>query len=219
MPRSKRSWTHYLGGVIKNIPQLDDDQLSGLLERLLKGEDVVSVVVMSQLKLVFQVAASFDHYNKDELFSVVIDGVYLSIEKYMESRQRRRKEEHLVENHARAFRSFLVKWVRSYILDFICDSKPVPVPRQTLHKHKELLPSVEQYVDQGYRRCDGQTELDVREIVQLMCSHPADRMIIQLKLEGYNNAEIAKRIGYSPAFITGRQNKLEAALRQILKNA
>ena len=218
--RRLRSWTHYLGGKIKGLERVEDVELDNLLNRLLKGEDVVNKIVMSQLRLVFQETAGFDHSNKDELFSVAIDGIYLSIEKYLESRQRKKesREEFTnpIINQAKAFRSFMLTWVKSHIMDFICDSRPVPVPRQSLQKNKELLPTVVEYIDQKARKCEGQTALDVAEIIEKACTHPADKSIVRLRLEGYDNAEIAKKIGYSAAFVSVRKSNLEVAFRRLL---
>lgn len=65
--------------------------------------------------------------------------------------------------------------------------------------------------------CNQTPETDIREIMDSVLKTEEEKKIVELKLSGYNDREIAEQLGYSTGYIQKRRHELISMLKKELK--
>lgn len=207
-----RSWKHWLGSYISSLPKRTEEEVRALAKRWRGGEVAIrDELVQGVMSVTFQAVAKYEHHNHEELFSVAIETIYEALEKYPIAAAKREAEENK-DN----IKAYVTQFVRSRIMDFICDSPGVPSPRREhLRRDNDVKVVVPASVDGVAMVDDCYNDTDTHDLISRICEDDLDKKIINLRLQGLLDPEIGRTLGCSRQLVTKRRLLIGGRLKAI----
>lgn len=180
-----------------------------LLLQLSNGIDVVNAVIETQMPLAKRLAWRFMLANRnkmDDIKSVSLVGLVNGVN-YIYNHP---EEEYLPDN----IPAFLNTVIRSYIIDFLNDDQFIPIPRRSILRAAEAGTPIHrprvwtlygtgnetEYEIEDNSYMEQLLEKELREEYDKMLSS-TEHNILELRLRGHTQTEIAESMGCSLAWI------------------
>lgn len=162
--------------------------------------------VRMMLSIVGRYMACLDNQSKsDDLVSAAVEGLCHAVGKI--------KEDGLPHDN---LTGYLVETMHTYISTAIERFPTVRVPGRSKRRHQKFLPTpvtseltdavIEQHFD---RRINSSSQMEADEMVEKIVQSPRERAIIEYRIEGYKDAEIAKLIGLGTTTVFVIRNTLQ----------
>lgn len=176
---------------------IPDDEKPGLISEI-KGGSIGAGhrVILSHLRMTLSIVgrymACLDNQSKsDELVSAAVEGLVSAVNNI--------RENGLPHDN---LTGYLVENVHTYISTAIEKFPTVRIPGRTKRRHKGkfVTPTTaeltDKVIDQHFdRKISQSSQIEADEMVEQIVQSPRERQVIELRIEGYKDAEIAKLIG------------------------
>lgn len=233
MRASGRGYEHYLGKFLRGVTPFGDGEVERLaIAHALGDKAGEERLVFGHMRLAFQIAASYQHHNKIELFSAAIDGLYDGLgnwPKAVDTRLRINFVQCLVGHPDGGLKwnikSYLMSYVRTAVSDFIYASNIVPMPGRTARLKNEdgtrkfLSRKTDTFQEENTPGVvdEHQEETEMRDLMDVLKLSSREKRVVELRLEGLIDLEIAERMGFSRTEIQRIRLSIGAKLKKLLK--
>jgi len=216
----------YLGGVkargrgvvfdffrTATLPQrLTESKLEALVVRLRQGDTgVMDDIVKGHMRLAMQIVSRYHaKIGIVDLCEDLLGEAFLALVHGCRAAQTR-----LVDNN---ITPYLISKVHSAISNYLANAKTISIPRTTYNKYNGMLkpPKVEPLQDKASNQ-DIVSEVIGEELSLRCCTNPMQRDILQRRLSGESDMDIARVAGVSRSTITRLRQQIGENLTALRK--
>jgi RNA polymerase sigma factor (sigma-70 family) len=108
---------------------------------------------------------------------------------------------------------YIISAVHSALSEFMAEDRVIPIPYSTLRRNKLQPPTITNKGDAEI--FSHEKQIVARELLESACITPVDRKIIDMRVRGYTDSDIAKAIGISRQYVQTIRAKLEKRIKEL----